>query len=266
MLMPAKIFSLLLLGLVFLSGSPLFAEEEAPEKSPKALKVLKSMSDYLAALESFSLQTHGMTDASVALEGAGGQHVKLQYTSTRKVVVVRPDSFRVETEGDIAQRTMWSNGKEMTLYDHQNAQYSTQSVQGSISNTLKHHKEKLGMSLPLGNLLFSDQSEGALKDADLALYLGEHSVDRTPCHHLAFLAKEGYMVQLWVQVGEKPLPLKFVISNSKDPASPQHLVLLNDWKLNVDFDAGTFVPKVPSSAKKTDKLSPVFWFPVPIKK
>ena len=71
------------------------------------------------------------------------------------------------------------------------------------------------------------------------------------CEHLAFRNFDTDW-QLWVEVGERPIPRKMVITSKTLNNAPQYTLRVKGWKTGVEpaAEAFTFVP--PAGAKKLD--------------
>jgi hypothetical protein len=69
--------------------------------------------------------------------------------------------------------------------------------------------------------------------------------------HLAFRTIETDR-QLWVEVGNKPVPCKFVITSKAVGESPQYSIEFKNWKTDVSFAADAFSFNPPSDAEKVD--------------
>ena len=102
------------------------------------------------------------------------------------------------------------------------------------------NNDVINMSLNVTSAGDSGDCEGG--DDDL-LETGVHvSVSVFTCEQYAF-RQEGIDWQIWIQLGEFPLPRKLVIRTLTDDAKPQHSEVLT-WNLAPSFseDAFTFVP------------------------
>ena len=73
------------------------------------------------------------------------------------------------------------------------------------------------------------------------------------CHHLAFRAAKVDW-QIWVQTGDKPLPMKYVITTKWMTAAPEFSVLLRDWDTQPRIPAGRFDFTPPAGAKRIESL------------
>ena len=60
--------------------------------------------------------------------------------------------------------------------------------------------------------------------------------------------------QLWVSIGDKPLPLKFLLTYRRMPGEPQFATLF-EWDVAAKVAEDAFAFKPPADAKKIDFLT-----------
>ena len=77
---------------------------------------------------------------------------------------------------------------------------------------------------------------------------GPGVIDDVTCEHYAF-RQPGLDWQVWVQLGDHPMPRKLVLTTTTDPARPQHTSVLK-WNLAPSYDAAAFVFDPPPDAHK----------------
>src|SRR5262245_25532111 len=100
--------------LSLLSGG---AYSQAPAKpspqlagvDPGAVKVLRSMTDYLSGLKQFSVVALNMREDMLISDH------RVDYEVTSKVVVSRPNKFKVERTGHLAGQIFYYDGTTVTL-------------------------------------------------------------------------------------------------------------------------------------------------------
>jgi hypothetical protein len=61
-------------------------------------------------------------------------------------------------------------------------------------------------------------------------FLGRETIQGVPANHLAFQG-EDVDFQLWIQDGNQPVPLRFVITTKTVKERPQFTVQLSNWNL-----------------------------------
>jgi hypothetical protein len=90
-----------------------------------------------------------------------------------------------------------------------------------------------GLNAPGADLLFSDPYAILSAGIESSVYIGIAYVNGIACHHLAFReAKVDW--QLWVQTGDEPFPMKYIITSKWVTGAPQYEVRLREWNPNPD--------------------------------
>lgn len=214
---------------------------------PEADRILKSMSSYLAATGAFSI------NAEVALEVVTRTGQKLQLMSSETLLVQRPAAFRIHVRGMVADAEFVFDGKALTLYGRKANVYVQRPVSGTIDDAIRAFEFETGLTASGADLLFADPyavlSEGVLSGT----YLGTAYVDGIECHHLAF-REDQFDWQLWIQAGDRPLPMRYVITSTWQTAAPQLEVSLRDWNTSPQLSDQPFTFSVPEGARKLDTM------------
>jgi hypothetical protein len=109
-------------------------------------------------------------------------------------------------------------------------------------------EEKYGIQLPLVDLFRWGSADAPTKDITAARDVGPAEVNGTTVEQYAF-RQAGLDWQVWIQMGEYPLPRKVVLTTTTDEARPQHMSVY-DWDLAPSYDESSFVFTPPSEAKK----------------
>ena len=224
-------------GLVALS-SPLPAAESARKPTlPDPNTVVQRMCDHLKSLDRFSFRAE-ITDDQVY---AGGK--RLQYSFDTETFVQRPDKLRVNALGDLIDKQVFLSGKTLTMYDPADKVYASVEVPADLEGALAHADQTLHFRIPLGDLASPRLCEHLAKGQVHALFVGASKVRGIPADHLAF-DRNDMQFQVWVATGDKPLPLKLVITQKGLPGAPQWTAILSDWKAgqHEKADRFTFVP------------------------
>ncbi|MCP3137529.1 DUF2092 domain-containing protein [Pyxidicoccus xibeiensis] len=224
--------------------------EQAAQVDPRADRLLRQMSDFLAAERDFTVRTEGTLD--VVLES--GQ--KVQVHRAGDVRMQRPDRLRVDREGDLAGLQLYYDGRQLTVYGERSNAYATTPAPATVDATLDVAAERLGLEAPGADLLRGNPYAALTEDVCSGTYLGRAVVDGVPVHHLAFRNSEGVDWELWVEDGPRPLPRKYVITSRDLPGSPQYSVNLSDWNLSPRLTQDTFRFVPPPDAMRASFLAP----------
>jgi hypothetical protein len=209
---------------------------------PSAVDAIKKMSAYLRTLKSFQV-TDDVTNDDVLDDGQ-----IVQYTSKVDLLAARPNRLRVEVSSDDTHRIYFYDGKNFTVWGRLANYYATVPAPPTIEGLVDKVDEKYSIELPLVDLFKWGTNGEDVKNIKAAVDIGPSTVDGITCEHYAF-HQENVDWQVWVQLGEFPLPLKLVITTLSDEARPQHSDTLK-WNIAPSFNEQAFVFDPPSDAKR----------------
>jgi hypothetical protein len=203
---------------------------------PDAMAALDKMGAYLRTLKSFQVR------ADVATDRVLDDGQTIQFSSKVDLVIARPNRMRVEVNDDDGHRFFFFDGKDFTIYGQVVGFYATVPAPPTLAKLSEDLNDKYGIELPLIDLFYWGTDEAIVKKIKAADDIGPSTVDGITCEQYAF-RQEGVDWQIWIQLGEFPLPRKLVIRTLTDDAKPQHSENLT-WNLAPSFseDAFTFVP------------------------
>ena len=207
----------------------------------RAVNALRTMGAYLRTLKSFGVDVKGARDEVMA----DGQ--KILISGTVKYLVRTPDRLRAEINTDRKQRTIYYNGKTMTLYAPRMHYYSTVNAPPTVMQMLDTVRAKYGVELPIADLFLWGTPRDGVSDLKQARYIGPSTVDGIQTDQYAF-RQEGTDWQIWIEQGSRPLPRRLVITSVDKPESPQYFATMM-WDLTANTDDANFVFEPPSDAK-----------------
>jgi hypothetical protein len=212
-----------------------------------AIQALKDMGAYLQTLKRFGVSTE-MTGERVLADGQ-----KLQHVATADLDVDRPNRVRVHMTSARAERQLFYDGKNFTLYTPAQKYYSTVPFTGTLGEVVAKLKEKYDLEIPLSDLFVWGTPAAPLDKIESAMNAGQDFIADQLCDHYAF--REGQIDwQIWIATGSKPLPRKIVITNRADEARPQSVSLI-DWNLKPAFTDAVFKLVPPKGARAIDMVS-----------
>jgi hypothetical protein len=224
--------------------------EESTEEAkidPRASDVLRDMTKFLGQQKALSVETEGVVE--VVTED--GQTLDIPYSS--KVLMKRPDKLRVERVGETKARTLYYDGKLFTLYGKDANLYAQAPAPPNLDDAIDTARDRLGIEAPAADLLYADAYEGLMDGVESGTYVGEEQVDGKAVHHLAFRGPEVDW-QVWVAKGDRPLPLRYVISSKTVEGSPDFRVDLSNWELPRSIPNDRFAFRAPAGATKIEFL------------
>jgi hypothetical protein len=232
------------------SEPPKEAVATAPKEQevPDPFVLLKNMSDYMGRQDTFDFT------ATDTVNGKTDSGTSAQLSTQRLVKVQRPNRIYVEAKGDVANRKVWYDGKQLAVYSPAEKVYGITDAPDSIDDTLDFVSEKFGMSVPLADLLYSNIYESVMPGLKSGQYLGISKVGNVDCHHLAFEGKSADL-QVWIQRDGTPVVRKIVIANNQAASHPRYTATVTTWNLIPKHfpDQFTFTP--PKGAEKIEMLA-----------
>ena len=233
------------LGLgIILSSATVFAIEGV---SQEADDILQSMSNFVGSLENFSF------DYDVDMEVIVTSGEKLQFSASGEIVVRRPDGLHFVRQGPFGVGELLFDGSTITLFrTGANAFYQIDSV-GTIDDAIDNLRNDLDIDAAAADLIYEQSYGGLMEGTVSGQYVGEGYVNGVRSHHLAF---RGIDVdwQIWIQMGDTPLPMKYVITTKWVTGAPQYSVRLRNWSPDADADDERFAFSPASGATRIETL------------
>jgi hypothetical protein len=209
---------------------------------PDAMEALNKMGVYLRTLKSFQVRADVTTDRVLD----DGQTI--QFSSKVDLVAARPNRMRVEVTDDDGHRFLFFDGKNFTIFGQVVNYYATVPAPPTLAQLADDLNDKYGIELPLAGLFDWGTNDSNIKKIKAADDIGPSAVDGVTCEQYAF-RQEGVDWQIWVQLGEFPLPRKLVIRTLTDDAKPQHSEILT-WNLAPSFSENAFTFDPPPDARR----------------
>jgi hypothetical protein len=210
-------------------------------KADSADKILKAMTDYVASQKTFAVTF----DSDIEVITPGLQ--KIQFTSSGRVQVSRPDKLRVVRTGGYSDVELVFDGKTFTVNNKDHNDYAQTESSGSIDQLIDVLRETNGITAPGADLLFSQAFDVLMTDVIDGVHVGQGVIDGVECEHLAFRNPDTDW-QIWIETGARPIPRKYVITSKAVTGAPQYTLRIKEWKTEVAADAFAFSP--PQGAKK----------------
>jgi len=207
-------------------------EATQPEMQPQAVTALKKLGEYLRTLKSFRIDADSVTDAVLST----GQNVGFLHHT--ELDVERPNKVRALVTGNREPKGLVYDGHTFVLFNNADHYYSRVPAPPTIAELIADADTKYGVSLPLIDLFYWGDHPEDEQSLTTALFLGLDKVDGKWCNHYAY-QQPGLDWELWMQAGSRPLPCRFVITDTTQPTRPQHAINYR-WTLDPKFDSGTF--------------------------
>jgi len=217
----------------------------AQAQGDDAAAILKAMSDYMASQKNISLTFD--TDIEVITPDIQ----KIQFASSGKILLSRPDKLRASRTGGYADVELVFDGKAATVIGkHVNA-FTQLNAPGSVDQLVNLLRQQYFVELPGADLLSTHVYDDLILDVLDAKHIGRGVIDGVECEHLAFRNQDTDW-QIWIEVGARPIPRKFVITSKAVTGAPQYTLRIRDWKADAQIGADAFAFSPPAGAKQVE--------------
>jgi hypothetical protein len=215
--------------------------------APEAKQILKASTDFLSSQQRFSADTRNTLE--IVLKS--GQ--KIEFNSTGRQSVQRPNKLRSERTGDLVEQLFVYDGKSLTLYQPQEKVYAQVAAPATLEEMLDFARIKYDVVAPFGDMLFKNAYDILMDGVTEGIVVGQAVIEGVLCDHLAFRAGDVDW-QIWIQQGAQPLPRRIVITTLDLPNAPQFAVTVTRWDLEPKLDAQTFTFTPQAGVKQIEIL------------
>lgn len=179
-------------GVVFLvGGTNLFAEGQS------AKEILNKAYQYVGSMDKYAFNAVVLDD-----DVEDGVIIKQKFRHDVSVKVDRPSKLRVDTIGDMRNRSNYLNDGTFTMMDHEFGYYAQLQTPKTIDGMLDLIFEVYGIKAPLAQLVYSDMNKRF--KFKKSKNFGTVMVDGTECNYVAF-SDDMAEVHIWIETGDKPL-------------------------------------------------------------
>jgi hypothetical protein len=228
------------LGLAAIALSAMLSTEvraQTPAVDPAATQILKRMCDYVGSLKQFSVHTQG------TLEDLDASGHRVDFDVSAVATISRPNKIRAERKGDLIDQVFSCDGKTLTLCNPTDKVYATVPAPATIDEALHYVRDSLGLIIPISDLAYSNSFPLLMKGVTYAQVVGKAVINGVKCDHLLFSCP-GADFQVWVADSGKPLPYKYLVTDTSNPQMLSISTVLSDWKVNPRLSDSlfTFVP------------------------
>jgi hypothetical protein len=210
--------------------------------APEAKQALNKMGAYLRSLKDFEVRAE-VTTEDVLTDGE-----KLQYAQTATILARLPDKLRGEIDGEQKSRLFFYDGKSFTLFARRLGYYATVPAPPTVGQLIDMVSDKYEIEMPLVDLFLWGSPRATADEITAASDVGPGEIEGVTCEHYAY-RQPGMDWQVWIQLGEHPLPRKLVLTTTTDDARPQHISVLT-WNLAPSYNTESFVFHPPADAHK----------------
>jgi hypothetical protein len=210
-----------------------------------ARRILKAMSDFVSSQRVISVSY------SSDIEVLTSELQKLQFTSSGELLLSRPDRLRATRVGGYADVELVFDGSTVAVHDRGNGAYAQGPIAGSVDQVIGTLRERYNMDAPGADLLLTNAYETLISNVVEAKHIGRGVIDGVECEHLAFRTEDADW-QIWVEVGERPIPRKYIITSKTLAGAPQYTLRIREWRMDAQVAANAFAFSPPAGATKRE--------------
>jgi len=222
-------------------------QAQSADIAPEAKQILKASTDFLAGQQRYNAETRNTLE--IVLKS--GQ--KIEFNSTGRQSVQRPNKLRSERSGDLVEQVFVYDGKSLTLYQPQENVYAQVAAPATLEDMLDFARIEYDVVAPFGDMIFTNAYDILMDGVTEGMVVGKAVIEGVLCDHLAFRAGDVDW-QIWIQEGAQPLPRRIVITTLDVPNAPQFAVTVTRWSLAPTFDAQTFTFTPQAGVKQIELL------------
>jgi hypothetical protein len=240
---------------LFLGGSGASLMAQAPQaavievevvevavRDPQTLAALDKMGAALRNLKSFSVRAD-TTEERVLTTGQ-----KIQNAGYVETKVQFPGKLRMDRVNDRQARSMYLDGKTLTIYSPRMGFYGQVPATGSIREVVAAVADNYDIETPLADLLAWGEDPTLSAKVKSAFYVGAETVNGNACDQYA-MRQDDVDWQVWIRQKGAALPCKLVITSTDDPSLPQYSAVYT-WMPQQTHAASTFTFVPPKDSHK----------------
>jgi hypothetical protein len=225
------------------------AKRETPAKpagpiiDPQARELMEKMSAYLASLPRFTVHTE--TTQQVVFPSG----LVLDSDRAADVAVERPNRLRVHIVSAKRNVEVYYDGATVALYSPDQKLYTTWPAPPTIDQLAARAQQQEGLALPAADFLFRSPYQRMMAKVERGSYIGRSLVRGVMTDQLAFRQK-GVDWQIWIQEGDRPLPVRLAIKDRATRGNPWHTVTMTDWDTAPELTPAMFTFTPPEGAQR----------------
>jgi hypothetical protein len=224
-------------------AAAVFALAGPARADDSASTILKSMSQYIGKQKQIA------ADFDSTIEIVTPEMQKIQFASSGSVQLSRPDKLHITRTGGYTDLELVFDGAQLSILAKNTNILAQTKFSGSVDAMIDTLYEKFDAALPGMDLLLSDSERQLTTDVISSAHIGRGVIDGVECEHLAFRGTD-IDWQLWIELGDKPLPRKYVITSKGVIGAPQYSLTLRNWKTDAPIADNVFAVKEPQGVKK----------------
>lgn len=205
---------------------------------------IKQSADFLAAKKHFSFSARN--DFQVLQRTSR----MLEFGGYQVFTVRRPDRLRVDREDrDGDRRTTFFDGKTLFIDLPDADAYVAIEKPGSLDAVLDYIVDDLDTPIPLHEFLTKNFLASVEQRLTSGFFVATEEIGDEICDHVAFRTPTAD-VELWIRVGDAPLPCRIVIRYVTAEGKPQFTASFESWDFALEVPDELFQFKPPATAER----------------
>lgn len=202
---------------------------EGQNVSTQALEAMERMRGFLNGLDRFEVTMQASRDELLPYG------YKLQNNESARMLVQRPNRFRIDVDGDLKHRSYYYDGAALTMVAQDEGVYARTDAPDTIARVV-NGLLNAGVELPMIDVLAHGFQGTLLEGVRYGLVVDETSLGGTTTEHLAFRQPD-IDWQIWI--AEEGQPRKLVITTRYEVGNPQYQATMQ-WNVRPRIHADTF--------------------------
>jgi hypothetical protein len=216
---------------------------EGPAVDPKALEIIKAMSNRLSSARRLSFRARAVYDVP------GKDKTPIYYATVSDVYFARPNMLRVMTIADGPMSELAYDGKEVAVFSPSENTLASGPAPDTIEGAIRLVEEG-GVDLPFADVLLNDSYKNFSEGLTSAFIIGQSSAVGSTKTDIVSITSPDAHAQLWIGVRDR-LPRQIWVTYSKAPGNPRHAVEFFGWRLNGPPRSSYFPRRVLARANRT---------------
>ena len=147
------------------------AQAQSAGIAPEARQILKASTDFLASQQRFTADTRNTLE--IVLKS--GQ--KIEFNSTGRQSIQRPNKLRAERTGDLVEQVFVYDGKSLTLSNPQEKVYAQVPTPGTLEEMLDFARTRLDIVAPAGDLAYKNAYDILMDGVTEGIVVGEAVIE-----------------------------------------------------------------------------------------
>jgi hypothetical protein len=177
-----------------------------------------------------------------------GQNI--QEVAESKMAVRRPGEIRIDRVSPNGHVVFRDDGQQFSVFNSDKNIYATKPASGNLDQAADDARKQLGVNAPgvdlIGSNSYADLTDGVTEGR----YIGRVPMGNGVMAHQLAVTKKDVHYQIWIQDGQQPVPLRYVVTSNDMPGRPQFTIEMRNWQPNAPVSDESFAFTPPAGAKK----------------